>query len=203
MSLDHWIEVIKTREPNITPERLLKHIEIFTKDEADFIEEMDKKFQERKDSTRISCFSKIYDSLLMWSHYSDKHKGACIEFSKDKLTKSFTMDFQVCDVNYSSFIESKNISVFREEAIRHWISSKAKEWHYEEEIRFILGSDPDEFQKIPMNSIQRIFLGCKTTKEEKELIEALVFDELKYHWIEIYDMEISTIEYKLKNNKRY
>ncbi|MCI5746169.1 MAG: DUF2971 domain-containing protein, partial [Erysipelotrichaceae bacterium] len=31
-------------------------------------------------NTYITCFSEKYDSILMWSHYGDSHKGACIEF---------------------------------------------------------------------------------------------------------------------------
>lgn len=30
---------------------------------------------------KIYCLSEVNDSLLMWSHYSDSHKGFCLEFS--------------------------------------------------------------------------------------------------------------------------
>ena len=31
-------------------------------------------------NTYILCFSKVYNSILMWSHYAESHKGALIEF---------------------------------------------------------------------------------------------------------------------------
>jgi len=33
----------------------------------------------------ITCFSEIKDSVLMWSHYADDHKGICIEFDFKQL----------------------------------------------------------------------------------------------------------------------
>jgi len=34
---------------------------------------------------RVCCFSKRYNSLLMWSHYSNKHQGYCLKFNTRKL----------------------------------------------------------------------------------------------------------------------
>lgn len=39
---------------------------------------------ELEDLPRISCFSKRYDSILMWSHYASSHEGVCIEFDETR-----------------------------------------------------------------------------------------------------------------------
>ena len=36
-----------------------------------------------RSSVLVSCFGSTNDSLLMWAHYADKHKGACVEFEVD------------------------------------------------------------------------------------------------------------------------
>lgn len=58
-----------------------------------FTNEIIQKVKEVRNNTLISCFSKRYDSILMWSHYGDKHKGICVEF--DRPDKDFL------DVKYS------------------------------------------------------------------------------------------------------
>lgn len=30
--------------------------------------------------TRVASFTEVSDSILMWGHYSDAHKGFCIEY---------------------------------------------------------------------------------------------------------------------------
>lgn len=58
-----------------------------------FTNEIIQKVKDARNSALISCFSQRYDSILMWSHYGDKHKGICIEF--DRPDKDFL------DVEYS------------------------------------------------------------------------------------------------------
>ena len=44
----------------------------------------------------VSCFGSSFDSVLMWSHYAEKHRGVCIEYEiEDK-------DFKM--VNYSEIV---------------------------------------------------------------------------------------------------
>jgi Protein of unknown function (DUF2971) len=33
-----------------------------------------------RDALRVGCFSERRDSILMWSHYADHHRGICIEY---------------------------------------------------------------------------------------------------------------------------
>ena len=39
-------------------------------------------------NTRIICLSEKYDSMLMWSHYADYHKGFCIVYNKSVDTEA-------------------------------------------------------------------------------------------------------------------
>ena len=51
----------------------------------DVIECMD----ELKDAVRVVCLSETYDSMLMWSHYADEHRGLCIGYNLHDLIKNY------------------------------------------------------------------------------------------------------------------
>jgi len=94
--------------------------------------------------------SKCMDSILMWSHYGENHRGVMLEFN---LNSSFfytkNNEGLAYSVPYSSirppFVSNeivKKASVNRAsseevEEIRKCIFTKAKCWDYEEEVRFI------------------------------------------------------------------
>ena len=43
-------------------------------------------FDKLKDTTGVSCFSESEDSLLMWEHYANNHRGICVAVSYTHLT---------------------------------------------------------------------------------------------------------------------
>ncbi|GEN68700.1 DUF2971 domain-containing protein [Chryseobacterium rhizosphaerae] len=53
------------------------------------IDRLTKKFLK---SSYVSCFSETNNNFLMWSHYSTKHMGICLEFSLDN-PMSFPYEF--------------------------------------------------------------------------------------------------------------
>ncbi|MBZ0255735.1 DUF2971 domain-containing protein, partial [bacterium] len=58
-------------------------------------------------NTAIFCLSETYKSIIMWSHYSNEHKGLCIRFNTAKLKKHLETDlFQ--EIDRVSFIAKVN-----------------------------------------------------------------------------------------------
>ena len=41
-----------------------------------------------RNNTKIICFSELHDSMLMWSHYANYHKGFALAYDKDEIRKS-------------------------------------------------------------------------------------------------------------------
>ena len=72
-SMERQIKRIKRIGTNL----LLKELEDMQKA---FIDEA----QKIRASQAVSCFSCICDSLLMWSHYADQHKGMCVVYDYNK-----------------------------------------------------------------------------------------------------------------------
>src|SRR6218665_1281944 len=45
-------------------------------------------FDSQDERLGILCLSERWDSILMWSHYADLHKGYCVGFHENKLRES-------------------------------------------------------------------------------------------------------------------
>ncbi len=59
---------------------------LFAPEEIETIKkQMQGRLSSLKDSLRICCFSEQPDSILMWSHYAQDHKGFCVEYSAESL----------------------------------------------------------------------------------------------------------------------
>lgn len=152
-----------------------------------FTNEIIQKVKDARNNALISCFSKRYDSILMWSHYGDKHKGICIEF--DRQEKDFM------DVKYSKkrckfdledttrrvlgyMLSNEEVDVNDKGLIR-CISQpfivKSLDWQYEEEVRCILSPNSDgvsKFEELSLytmpTKITKIYVGCKVDKVSEE-----------------------------------
>lgn len=106
------------------------------------------------DLNRICCFSETNESILMWSHYADKHTGICIEYTTidegifsaiplddslqqindPVLNKYFTLsrvDYQVKMPNAYNRLQDDNKYFIQ------FLKTKHTDWSYEREIRII------------------------------------------------------------------
>lgn len=202
ISLNHYIQIVQKREKFFSDGRLLKCIKEFNENYETAYALNNESFLRRKETTRVSCFSELNDDLLMWSHYADKHQGACIGFEFDMLFQKNIADYFSGFVKYEEDIHSFNLSEYKIKAIEHWILTKGKSWAYEKEFRIIIGSDPEEF--IPFNefSLKEIFFGCNLSEQRKKSIENLIFKKKKYSWIVTKEMKISKNKFALEISSR-
>lgn len=144
---------------------------------------------------RICSFSTIKDSLLLWSHYSDDHKGICIEydFEDDDLISAF-----IQPVLYSN--EVNKIGLLEEYSTMRMICSsliKFCDWEYEQEWRLTIFKQKEEFpRKITVPLPKAIYLGTRFNLNDKELKDKLmkIVHERK---IPIYQMDKHPNEFRL------
>lgn len=94
-----------------------------------------------RNGTWLCSMSKVYDSLLMWSHYCYNHKGVCIGLDIDKVMQSVPPMFGtlyleplVIEVKYRDIIERPD---GHHNAFYQW-ETKAKDWQYEKEVRLVM-----------------------------------------------------------------
>lgn len=157
-----------------------------------YTNEIIQKVKKVRNNSLISCFSKRYDSILMWSHYGDKHKGICIEFDrpdKDFLdvkysTKRCKFDLEDTTRRVLGYMLSNEEVDVNDKGLIRCISKpfivKSLDWQYEEEVRCILSSNSegvivgDELKLYTMPTrITKIYIGCKVDTKSNEYEELL------------------------------
>ena len=165
-------------------------------------------------SWRICCFSNLSfdESILMWSHYADCHKGIAIQFEKDLIRlSSDPIEVWFDNVQYPLQRERVLIKSFElltnpAEAKRMELcwKTKSKEWEYEKEVRWLIPIEEcteDKklwFKKINPQSIKSICFGLKCAEEDKEEILKLVKEN--YSWIELFQADYHPRKFALEIN---
>ncbi len=88
-----------------------------------------------------TSFSMNCDSLLMWSHYADSHKGFVIVFDRNAIDSSITDEMtSIKDVDYDGLpkvklvIDNNKISITEDEFL---LVKKLPIWEKEKEVRII------------------------------------------------------------------
>lgn len=172
-----------TIDTNNTSEEIETYIESLKQNrklEASEIETLRQKFHNPKDlflltnqsvknakeSFGISCFSKNDKNIVMWAHYADKNKGACLKFDILADTDFFMTPFFVnYKVNYPKFNYINN----RNEVGRFLLETKSDEWAYEKEIRVM--KQGHGFYCFLKESLIEIIFGVHSSKTKRDKIK--------------------------------
>jgi len=150
-------------------ETLFKSLIGRAKNENEFQKEIDKiHFEFQNKHYGVFCTSLRWDSLLMWSHYANCHKGFCIGYNHNKLRNSnyFGKEGPVQYVPVYPKLKPRVAKNDLEAIKRGFIVThyKSLEWREEEEYRFfkLYQNEPDLLDRainIPDDFIVEIILG--------------------------------------------
>jgi hypothetical protein len=180
-----------------------KNIEIhFNPDEQ--LEEINKKWnqfiEENNADIRVCSFSEINNSLLLWSHYADNHKGICIEYDllkEDPSNINHLFPMIYCNNIYKLELFEK---LTRIQKIGLTIN-KCKDWEYEKEWRVIVIETDGLFpNKMPVPNPKAVYLGTRFSQNEQSIKDKL-FAIFKEKDIPIFQMTKHPDEYKLTELK--
>jgi Protein of unknown function (DUF2971) len=128
---------------------------------------------ETNKNLRICSFSLVNHSLLLWSHYSNEHKGICIEydFLEEDLIRPFTQPIIYRD-------RVHKLGIFEEYTIMQTIASsliKSSDWSYEQEWRLTIFKQKENFpRKIPAPKPKAIYLGTRFDLNDIDLKNELI-----------------------------
>ncbi|MGE6213478.1 DUF2971 domain-containing protein, partial [Comamonas aquatica] len=137
-----------------------------------------KSYSEEIQNKGILSLSEVPDNILMWSHYSDQHRGICIELERKK-DNDLSDNNITLPVRYSlkkpiiTIDEHSSASGDDEKEIRRsLIYTKSIDWNYEREWRAV----KDEGNKAyKLNSkIKTIIFGTKTPEHSIKTIFELL-----------------------------
>ncbi|EXX76573.1 hypothetical protein RirG_031950 [Rhizophagus irregularis DAOM 197198w] len=122
------------------------------------------------------CFTKNGNHPLMWAHYADEHKGAVIKFKTDRACFNrgdYNEDVgKFVDISYTKLRPVLNAASSKK-AITILALSKAADWEYEEEMRFLLPLSvadkviDNKYHLINIDplSVESIILGCRASDD--------------------------------------
>ncbi len=162
-------------------------------------------FENFKKSTGVTCLSESDDSLLMWSHYANNHRGMCVEYELMEINKQ--LQFTPVPVVYSNqracfgTLDMETAGNDATKALIHSLTSKSNDWSYEKEWRIIrekeaCGDQWDDDKKgalLDMIRPSSITLGCEAT----EGFEKAVREYCEESKINLYKMEKDPDLYRL------
>ena len=150
---------------------------------------------------KMSCFSDVNDSILMWSYYANKHRGICVEYDLSYLDLQSSINRSIYEsihrVNYSIYRANPVNGFPLDDTYLNFLLTKADVWSHEHEWRLICETQEDF---IPLSCATGIYLGAKFNTESdlyNKLIEvADIYDAFKIH-----KMKLDTKEYKLNTEE--
>jgi len=133
----------------------------------------------------IVCFSKSYANPTMWGHYAENAKGLALGFN---LPSPYLPSPCSMEVDYdNSFLYPPTIEGIDRNFIKKLLSTKSKNWEYEDELRIFLELRDAEFDErskkfmyfAPFSDemqLREVFLGpeCKVDKSDIEQIKRYV-----------------------------
>jgi hypothetical protein len=151
---------------------------------------------------RLLCASQVHDSVLMWSHYADKHKGLVLAFDTNHPPFSQMPDDCWLNVTYSErrpdYLYSHKENEFRQKMFAT-AAIKERSWSYEKEIRLVVADTaiPDgRFLPITPQSVTAVYCGCRISVTDKRTVEiALSAPHFKH--VELWQAELSESGYEL------
>ncbi|MFS1442216.1 DUF2971 domain-containing protein [Vibrio sp. 10N.286.46.E10] len=130
-------------------------------------------------SFKLCSFSERNDSMLMWAHYADYHKGFCIEYDLTGINpfdyrRRFLYPTIYSDLMFdatSHFKKDVNDISFNNLHLTKAALVKAIDWQYEKEWRLIFAHGlMDKEQPYFMGKPKAVYLGTKISDEHQNKI---------------------------------
>lgn len=161
-----------------------------------------------RDATKVCSFTERNDSIVMWSHYAEYHKGFCIEYDVSQLPPSHLLLRGLFPVVYraklfdltrwSAKLMSAGRKRFNPALVLLAMMHKYKDWKYEREWRFIL-TEPrlSEDRALAVPKPSRVFLGSRMPEGTKVELTGICAAK----GIEVWQMERAPDAFELRSTR--
>lgn len=177
--------------------------------------ELSKNKEERLDLSRyadehtiagigICCLSQKPDTMLMWSHYAEKHAGVCLGF--DITMDKSLFGSKLLNLEYPQEYPVYNWPRDREKfkSLRFLIATKSVEWQYEDEVRIVRDQTDGEFRgRIPFDKkcLKSIIFGYRSDSSDTKALVELVKKDSEYSNVEFYQAKLSEYRFGINFEK--
>lgn len=161
-------------------------------------------FSEMDQHYGVLSLSARWNSILMWSHYGDFHKGFCIGFNEEKM-RTCGLFGKGGPVTYSKEFPEINPMEQEHTMITGFkqTHNKAQDWEYEEEYRLtnLFFPNPPSMEKrvikVPTEFIEEVNLGMNISENHKNEIIA----ECNNKNLKIFQTEKVPFKFELNRKK--
>jgi hypothetical protein len=156
-------------------------------------------FKSNLNNIGICCFTENKNSILMWSHYADSHKGFCLEF--------FKRENELYPINYINDFSKTNYYENVKDSEFHITYSKSIEWKYENELRSIVTNiktkNPNSRKiKFDEKRLKAVYFGVKASDKLKmKIIGLLEKHYSNFKEIEIYENSLKENSFEIESRK--
>lgn len=122
------------------------------------------------DKIGVFCVSEVKDQILMWAHYSEGHRGFCLEFRATSTTPFFGTAQKV---KYREAYPSLNFfESSRDAQMEAILLTKANIWGYEKEWRIVEHEHGAGIYTFPTELLTGVIIGCQMPdKNQNKIIE--------------------------------
>ena len=151
----------------------------------EFLEEYNKRQNENmimklsenlQNGFRVLSLSELCTSILMWSHYSDAHRGFCIEYDFSSLPYEdlrrrlcFPVYYRRKLTDATRYLARTDMVNFNNLFGQYLCLLKSDEWAYEREWRIVYPTgNLQTHDKVVMPTPSSIILGVRVSAENKE-----------------------------------
>lgn len=148
---------------------------------------------EYKSKFHVSCLSEVTNSMLMWSHYADLHKGYAIELDARKIYENSYDRIHLRKVVYDKHpitMESLVNSIDKEA----FLLCKSPAWKYEKEWRFF---DMNKCFWDVSKYISAIYLGSRFDFKKHFFEAKAIQKHCQEIGAKLFQMKIDDTTYKL------
>lgn len=146
-----------------------------------------------QEEMRVCCFTEQNESLLMWAHYADSHKGFCIEYNTSKIPDIIKQ--YIFPVNYQENIYNSTYDLCQNSNnMFNFLLFKNNIWKYEKEWRIAVYRKQITKDLNFSDYISSVFLGIKC--EEKNKKEVCEWAEKK--GINVYQERVNYDRFNIK-----
>lgn len=152
-------------QQNILVNNFLKNWE---KNYPSLVKKLNQATEDLLNTTGVCCMSEDPENILMWSHYSNGHKGICLIF---KLESRIPFFREIHPVYYQSNYPNINFVTDDENTmLKFSILTKSNHWSYEKEWRIIKPKEGRKIITFPEEILVGVILGCKILEEDKKQV---------------------------------
>lgn len=140
------------------------------------------------DKFGVCCFSESCSNINMWSHYAERHSGACVGFETGN---DFFKILRHVDYEYERHdFDLKNDTP--EDIVLKVMLRKYESWMDEQEWRLLRkpGGEPVDFSP---DMLTRVIFGARCPQSRQTLVRKL----LEHRNVEFFRAEVDRYEYKL------